>query len=250
MSSTPLAGTAAIVTGASRGFGRATAIALAQIGAHVIGVARSEAGLKTLHDQLEGSFTPVLADVTDPDVAARLIAEHRPRTLVLNAGATPDAAPIQAQTWEGFSRPWEVDVRHVFDFAREALLAPLDPGSVVISLSSGAARAGSPMSGGYAGAKATIMFISGYAGGESERQALGIRFVSVLPQLTPATKLGSTFVDSYAEYAGKTRETFLAGFGALLTAEQVGTSVAELATNDANDAPSYLLTARGVSPIQ
>jgi NAD(P)-dependent dehydrogenase (short-subunit alcohol dehydrogenase family) len=145
---------------------------------------------------------------------------------------------------------WEVDVHHVFHFVREALLVRLDAGSVVISVSSGAARAGSPMSGGYAGAKATIKFISGYAGAESERQALGIRFVSVLPQLTPATELGSTFVDSYAEYAGTTREEYLAGFGAPLTAEQVGTSIVELAADGDNDAPSYLLTARGYSPIE
>ncbi len=72
----------------------------------------------------------------------------------------------------------------------------------------------------------------------------------MLPQLTPATALGSTFVDSYAEYAGATREQFLAGFGALLTAEQVGTSIVELVTNGENDAPSYLLTARGLSPVE
>ncbi|MET0145906.1 MAG: hypothetical protein ABW328_14160 [Ilumatobacteraceae bacterium] len=57
------------------------------------------------------------------------------------------------------------------------------------------------MSGGYAGATATIRFISTYAGAESERHALGIRFVALLPKLTPATALGSTFVDGDADHS-------------------------------------------------
>jgi hypothetical protein len=51
----------------------------------------------------------------------------------------------------------------VFHWTREALLVPLDPGSVVVAFSSGAALQGSPLSGGYAGAKATIRFVSAYA---------------------------------------------------------------------------------------
>ena len=89
-------------------------------------------------------------------------------------------------------------MRHAFHWIREALLLPLDPGSTVVAMSSGAAVAGSPLSGGYAGAKATIRFITGYAPDESERAGLGIRFISVLPKLTPATDLGSAAVAAYA----------------------------------------------------
>ena len=87
-------------------------------------------------------------------------------------------------------------MQQVFHWTREALLRPLEPGSVVVAFSSGAAVAGSPLSGGYAGAKATIRFMASYAAEESERSGLGIRFVSVLPQLTPATDLGATAVGS------------------------------------------------------
>jgi NAD(P)-dependent dehydrogenase (short-subunit alcohol dehydrogenase family) len=249
MSRTDLTGTSAVVTGASRGFGRATAIALAAHGAHVVGVSRSEAELGELHQRFGTSFTPVIADVTDTSLAARLLSAFRPRTLVLNAGATPQAAPLHQQTWETFKQNWEMDVQHVFSFAREALLAPLDSGAVVVSLSSGAAMRGSPLSGGYAGAKATIKFISAYAGSEAERNSLGIRFLSVLPQLTPATELGSLYVDAYAGYAGVSRDTYLGQFGAMLTAEQVATSIVELAIDDGYTAPAYLLTAAGTSPL-
>ena len=191
MPTNELSGTAALVTGASRGFGRAIAAALAKHGAHVAGVARDHARLEELHAQLGESFTPVAADAADPVVAGQLLDEHRPRTLILNAGAAPLPRPIHRQTWQTFSRNWDVDVQHVFNWTREALLLPLEPGSVVIAISSGAARNGSPLSGGYAGAKATIRFVASYAADESTRNGLGIRFTCVLPQLTPETGLGA-----------------------------------------------------------
>jgi NAD(P)-dependent dehydrogenase (short-subunit alcohol dehydrogenase family) len=243
MSTTDLTGTTSIVTGASRGFGRAIAVALAANGSHVVGVARDQAALEDLRNQLGSSFTPVVANVCDDTIASRLIAEYQPRVLVLNAGATPHAATIQDQTWNTFSANWNVDVRHVFEFAREALRTPLAPGSSVISLSSGAARMGSPMSGGYAGAKAMIKFISSYAGSQSERGALGIRFVALLPKLTPATGLGSTFIDAYADYAGIGRDTYLEQLGSMLSGEQVAAAVIEILTDDGKSAPAYLVTA-------
>jgi NADP-dependent 3-hydroxy acid dehydrogenase YdfG len=249
MSTSHSVGTTALVTGASRGFGRATAVALVASGLHVVGVARSEAALDELHEQLGEALTPVVADVTEPGLPAKLIAQYEPHTLVLNAGATPQAASLAQQTWENFSVNWQTDVHHVFQFVREALRAPLQPGSTVISLSSGAALRGSPMSGGYAGAKATIRFISAYAGLESARDALGIRFVSVLPQLTPVTDLGAAYVATYAEYNELSEQAYLDQLGTPLTLDQVGHGLAGLANDDASSAAAYLLTAKGISPL-
>jgi len=191
MTSREVSGTTAVVTGASRGFGRGIAIALSRAGVQIVGVAGDRARLEELGEQLGEAFTPVVADAADPVAAGQLLDKYRPRTLVLNAGAAPLARPVHQHTWQTFSRNWEVDVQHVFGWVREALLLPLEPGSVVIAMSSGAALRGSPLSGGYAGAKATIRFIAAYAAAESEREKLGIRFTSVLPQLTPATDLGA-----------------------------------------------------------
>ena len=240
----------AIVTGASRGFGRSIAVGLAAAGLHVVGVARDAAALEELQDELGSAFTAVVADVTEDGLAARLIAHYRPTVLVLNAGATPLAATIQDQTWATFSDNWNVDVRHVFEFARAALLAPLASGSAVVSMSSGAAQQGSPMSGGYAGAKATVRFISAYAGAESKRNSLGIRFVALLPKLTPATGLGATFVNSYADYSHVDRETFCERLGAPLTAEQVADAVIHVADHGNRPATAYLLTADGLSALE
>jgi NAD(P)-dependent dehydrogenase (short-subunit alcohol dehydrogenase family) len=225
----PLAGTTAIVTGVSRGFGRAIAAALAGAGAHVVGVARGSAQLEELHD--------------------RLIDQHRPRTLVLCAGASPTMSPLQEQTWESFSQTWDVDVAQAFHWSRHALRRPLAPGSSVIAMSSGAALNGSPLSGGYAGAKAAVKFIADYAAIESQRAGLGIEFVSVLPRLTPATQLGAKAVAAYAGRQGVDVETFVKAGGPPLTAEQVGRSVLELAAGRHRDHGSYLLTAAGLSAL-
>jgi NAD(P)-dependent dehydrogenase (short-subunit alcohol dehydrogenase family) len=244
-----LAGATALVTGASRGFGRGIAGALSKAGAQVIGVARDQDQLQEVSDELGGSFTAVTADATDPTVAGQLIDAHRPSILVLNAGAAPLSRPIQYQTWQTFSRNWNTDVQHVFHWTREALLAPLAPGSVVIAMSSGAALRGSPLSGGYAGSKATIRFITSYAAAESERNDLGIRFVSVLPQLTPATSLGAAAVAAYAAREGIDVAAYLERSGPALTPEVAGEAIADLAAGDGHDQDAYLLTAAGLRSL-
>lgn len=244
-----LAGTTAIVTGASRGFGRAIAAALSEAGAHVVGVARSVAQLDEVRDELGDTFRAVLADAADPATAGRVIDEYRPRTLVLCAGAAPRMSPLLDQTWESFSQNWNVDVAQAFYWIRHALQRPLAPGSSVIAISSGAAINGSPLSGGYAGAKATVRFIASYAAIESQRARLGISFVSVLPQLTPATDLGASAVAAYAEREGVDIETFHQRRGPVLTPEQVGKSVRELASNGHPEHSAYALTSTGLSPL-
>ena len=244
-----LSATTAIVTGASRGFGRGIATALAQAGARVVGVARDGARLEELRAQLGGGFTPVAADAADPVVAGQLIDAYRPGVLVLNAGARPLSRPLQQHTWQTFSRNWEVDVQHAFGWTREALLAPLPPGSAVIAFSSGAAINGSPLSGGYAGAKAAIRFLTAYAAAESDRGALDIRFAAVLPQLTPATELGAAAVAAYAARQGTDLTAFVAGMGPALTPEQVGKAIVDIVTDPGPRQVAYQLSAAGLSPL-
>jgi NAD(P)-dependent dehydrogenase (short-subunit alcohol dehydrogenase family) len=248
MSDNAMAGVTALVTGASRGFGRGIATALSGAGAQVVGVARGRGALDELRAELGESFTPVPSDATDPMVAGALVDKYRPGVLVLNAGATPLPRPSQHHTWETFSRNWDVDVAHVFHWTREALLAPLAPGSTVITLSSGAAAFGSPLSGGYAGAKAAVRWLTAYAAEESRRSGLGIRFVSLLPQLTPETALGAVFAAAYAAREG-TGAAARGGPGGVLTPEQVGQAVTGLVAGPGPDQDAYLVTAAGLRPL-
>jgi len=65
VSTTDLHGSTAVVTGASRGFGRAVAIALHQAGAEVVAVARDGERLEALRAELGDRLTPVVADAAD-----------------------------------------------------------------------------------------------------------------------------------------------------------------------------------------
>lgn len=234
----------AVVTGASRGFGRAIAAALTTAGTQVIGIARGEQELRAARDELGDRFVPVAADATSESLARDVLREYQPGLLVLNAGATPPMAPLTEQTWDTFSRNWHTDTRHAFTWTREALLAPLAPGSVVVLMSSGAAVAGSPLSGGYAGAKAAIRYIRAYAAGESDRAGLKIRFVALLPQLTPATDLGAAGIAGYAAREGVSPGTYAERFQPVLAPAQVAQAVLDLAGDPAS-APEYLLRGSG-----
>ena len=238
----------AVVTGASRGFGRAIAAALVAAGTRVVGIARNDQDLRAVRNELGERFTLVAADATDEALAHRVIREHRPGLLVLNAGAAPHMAPVHEQTWETFSRNWHTDTRHVFAWTRAALREPLAPGSVVVGMSSGAALGGSPLSGGYASAKAAIRYLRGYAAEESERAGLDIRFVTLLPQLTPVGGVGAVGVAGYAARQGVDRDTFVEGLQPILTADQVAKAVVELA-GDPDTAPEYQVSGAGLRPV-
>jgi NAD(P)-dependent dehydrogenase (short-subunit alcohol dehydrogenase family) len=239
----------AVVTGAGRGFGRAIATALVAAGTPVVGVSRDEQRLRTLHEELGDGFVPVVGDAVDEQLASQLIARRRPGLLVLNAGAAPAMAPVHEQTWESFGRAWEVDVRQAFTWIRTALRTTLDPGSLVVAMSSGAALAGSPLSGGYAGAKATVRFLARYAAEESRRAGLGIRVTALLPQLTPATELGAAAAEAYAARAGVDRDTFTARLEPALTPEQVAKAVVGLASDEETPATAYRLSAAGLQSL-
>jgi NADP-dependent 3-hydroxy acid dehydrogenase YdfG len=174
----------ALVIGAAGGVGQATAAALRAAGAQVVAAGRER-------------------DATDPAQVAALLAEADPDLIVIAAGARPRMASIEEQTWESFSQAWDVDVKIAFEVGRAALAQPLRPGSTVLIVSSGAALAGSPLSGGYAGAKRTQMFLAGYLQRAADARELGIRFVSLAPrQLLAGTRIGDAAAAAYGMQTG------------------------------------------------
>jgi 3-oxoacyl-[acyl-carrier protein] reductase len=244
---TTLTGKKAIVVGASRGLGRGIATALADAGADVVAVSRTSppTGPATIRYEI--------ADAADPTVAASLLDRYEPEVVVLVAGASPHMRPLQQQTWETFSVNWETDVRLTFHWLREALLKPLGPGGRVIVFSSGAAANpnGSPLSGGYAGAKATQRFITGYARDEAKHAGLELTFTTVLPRFAPETGVGLPAVRAYAAQAGLAVDDYLERQPyPLLTPEIAGTAIVELVRADAAGvAPAYLLSGAGLETL-
>jgi NADP-dependent 3-hydroxy acid dehydrogenase YdfG len=171
----------ALVIGAASGVGRATAAALTGAGVRVLASGRER-------------------DATDPAWVSALLAEADPDLVVVAAGTRPRMAAIEQQSWESFSAPWNVDVKIAFEVGRAALAEPLRPGSAVVILSSGAGLnpGGSPLSGGYAGAKRMQAFLASYFQRAADARELGIRFIALAPlQFVAGTRIGEAAAAAY-----------------------------------------------------
>lgn len=125
----PLAGQLALVTGASRGIGAATAMALAAQGAHVVLVARTAKELEAVEDaifQAGGNATIAPVDLSEPDGIARLATAISGRwqaldILVINAAAFPQLGPVAQIDSREFNTTMTLNV-----MATQALLANFD----------------------------------------------------------------------------------------------------------------------------
>jgi len=223
----------ALVIGGGSGVGQATAGALAAAGARVLAAGRER-------------------DATDPAQVAALIAEAEPDLVVVAAGTRPRMASIEEQTWESFSAPWNVDVRIAFEVGRAALARPLRPGSTVLIVSSGAGLDGSPLSGGYAGAKRTQMFLARYLQRESDTRGLGIRFVALAPrQLLAGTRIGAAAAAAYGAEKCESAEAFMdRRFPVALDAAGVARAILAIAGGeDGRDATLLTVTGNGLEAI-
>lgn len=150
-----------VVTGGSRGLGLGMVEALLARRADVTVVARDPERLADVKRRL--GVGVVQGDVTDPALADRVVREIKPTVLLLHAGVVPVMGPIHELTWEAFSTAWNADVKAGLHWIQAAIRLPLPGGSRVVISSSGAAIAGSPLSGGYAGAKRMQWLMAGYA---------------------------------------------------------------------------------------
>lgn len=161
----PLADRLALVTGASRGIGAATGIALASAGAHVVLTARTEGGLTEADDKIQqagGSATLAPLDLADADGIARLgqaVGQRWGRLdiLVLNAGLLGSLTPVAGADPTEFARVFEINVA-----ANQRLLTAFDPWlrksphGRVIALTTSVATTPRAYWGPYAAAKAAL----------------------------------------------------------------------------------------------
>lgn len=164
----PFAGRIALVTGASKGIGAATARALGVAGAHVIVTARSAKGLEAVEDSIHeagGSATIAPMDLGEPDAIARLAAAvadrwNRLDLLVHAAAYLPLPGPVAQFDPKAFNRALTTNV-----LATQALLAAFDPllkrseQARVIAFTSAIVDHPSPYWGGYGSTKAASEFL-------------------------------------------------------------------------------------------
>jgi short-subunit dehydrogenase len=161
----PLEGRLALVTGASRGIGAATALALAARGAHVVLTARTAKGLEDVEQAIfdaGGAATIAPLDLTQTDAIAKLGTAIAGRwdaldVLVLNAATLGSLASVPAIDPKELASVLTLNVS-----AQAALLAAFDPllgkstGARVIALTSSVARTPRAYWGGYGASKAAF----------------------------------------------------------------------------------------------
>src|SRR2546426_7528277 len=210
---TNLSGKTALVTGASRGIGRATALALAKAGAQVVvhygsGANEAEAVVAEI-TKVGGRADAIAGDLAAPDGAHKLarqvraVVGDRLDILVANAGISK-AATIEGTTVEDFDKLFAVNVRAPF-FLVQQLLPILGRGGSVVLVSSLAAHAVVGTLSAYAATKGAIdTLVKHFAAQLGPR---GIRVNAVAPGVVDtdidrkSTRLNSShLVISYAVF--------------------------------------------------
>lgn len=229
-----LTGKTALVTGASRGIGRATALALAKDGAQVlVHYSSGEQEAAAVVDEIRragGKAEKVAADLSQPDgphqlaQRVRAIIGGRLDVLVANAGVAL-AAPIQDTTVEDFDRLFAVNVRAPF-FLVQQLLPALCSGSSIILLSSLAAHASVGTLSAYAATKGAIdTLVKHFAAALGER---GIRVNAVAPGVVP------TDMSNFAKTeAGRDFALGMQALKRMAQPDDIGAAIAFLASDQA-----------------
>jgi 3-oxoacyl-[acyl-carrier protein] reductase len=231
---TTLSGKTALVTGASRGIGRASALALAKAGAQVL--VHYESGAKEAKAVVAqickagGRADAIAADLAAPDGPHRLakqvrtIVGDRLDILVANAGISR-AATIEEYTVEDFDSLFAVNVRAPF-FLVQQLLPILHEGSCIVLLSSLAARAAVGALSAYAATKGAVdTLVKHFAyvlGGR------GIRVNAVAPGVVQTDMSNFTKTDAGREYT-----LGMQALKRLAEPDDIGGVVAFLASGDA-----------------
>jgi len=231
---TKLSGKTALVTGASRGMGRASALALARMGAQVLihystGMKEAEAVVAEIR-KAGGRADAVAADLSAPDGSHKLAKQVRAvigdrlDVLVANAG-TSKSATIEETTVEDFDRLFAVNVRAPF-FLVQQLLPIMGKDSSIVLISSLAAHAAVGTLSAYAATKGAVdTLVKHFA---SVMGARGIRVNAVAPGVVQTDMPNFTKTD-----AGRNYTLGMQALKRLAEPDDIGGVVAFLASDDA-----------------
>ncbi len=187
-----LSGRSAIVTGAGQGIGLAIAEALIAAGAHVLAVDRDPEGVAALAARFPGAVAPVIGDVTDPGLTAKLDAALAdrggvPHILCNNAGVARGAHALETSDAD-FERYFQINVLGLFRLSRWAVpLMVRSGGGSIVNTASIFGEIGAQSSCGYSTSKAAVIGLTRQMA--TDFGPNGIRVNAVAPGLieTPLT---------------------------------------------------------------
>ena len=192
-----------MITGCSRGLGRAAAVAFAKLGARVVGCARSAEGIAALGDELGPRHRFRAVDVTDDAAVARFVGEivtefGAPDLLLNNAALVNVNAPLWEVSPEEFGRVIDVNLKGVANLIRHVVPAMIARGSgVIVNFSSGWGRSTSPEVAPYC---ATKWGIEGLTAALAQELPSGLAAVALNPGIIDTDMLRTSFGPSAAHY--------------------------------------------------
>lgn len=239
----PLEHRVAIVTGASRGIGRAIAMMLAARGAHVVAAARGENARETV-DAIHaagGQATMVAADVTDPQAVAALVAAAQQAggvdILVNNAGITRDQLMLRMKRDD-----WDAVVATNLTAAfttSQAVLKPMikQRRGRIINITSVVGQSGNAGQANYAASKAGLIgFTKALA---LEVASRNVTVNAVAPGLIETDMTRAIGEDAHKTWADKIP------LGRLGTTDDIAAAVCFLASDEASYITGHVLAVNG-----
>lgn len=191
-----LSGRRIVLTGASRGLGRALALAFWAAGADLRLVARPSAELDALVAELRASgragqvAAPVALDLTEPDASARVFAEGWDAVdgLVNNAAIQGPIGPLWETPLDEWRRAIEVDLLAPVALCQRAVpLMAARGGGCIVNLGGGGAASGRPGFSAYAAAKSGLVRLTECLAAEAA--PLGVAVTAVAPGAMPTAML-------------------------------------------------------------
>lgn len=205
------AGGTALVTGASRGIGRAVALDLARAGFDVVATMRDPAagaGLAAEAVGAVGSLTVTRLDVTDP---SSIVIPDRLRLLVNNAGTELDYLPVEHTPLEQWRHVFETNLFGLVDVTRRAIPSlKAAGGGVICSITSSSILVPVPFYAVYRASKAAVEAMSDTL--RLEVEPFGIRVVTILPGPVESDMLANADrpreAEAYPDYAPMARAAY------------------------------------------
>ncbi|MFK4551967.1 L-xylulose reductase [Caballeronia udeis] len=182
------AGRTVLITGAGKGIGYATALLMAERGAHVVALSRSQTDLDALSTTIPcKTITVDLADAAATLAAAQQVCEAQPVDLLVNCAGIVELEPFLEASVASFDLTMAVNVRAAMIIAQEYARGAIarGTGGAIVSVSSIAAQVGTPLHAAYCASKAALDALTRVMAVELGVHGIRVNTVNPVVTLTP-----------------------------------------------------------------